>query len=120
MWAILIGYARSSTAKQDASLLDALESSGCVRVFSHTASGALDVRPAFARALDHLRVGDTIVVSRLLGRVSRWRRFPVSTGVAFQSHVPVVSTPDDCRVTSWSLTLQTSSYRGYITSVIEH
>jgi len=94
MWAILIGYARISTAEQDASLLDALEGSGCVRVFSDTASGALDVRPEFARALDHLRVGDTIVVSRLLGRVSRWRRFPVSTGVAFQSRVPVVSTPD--------------------------
>lgn len=70
----LIGYARVSTAGQDASLqLDALERAGCARVFTDTASGALEERPELARSLDHLRAGDTIVVWRLdrLGRSLR-------------------------------------------------
>jgi len=39
-------------------------------VFSDNASGALEERPELARALDHLRRGDTLVVWRLdrLGR----------------------------------------------------
>ncbi len=62
----LLGYARVSTVDQDAGLqLDALQGAGCVRVFSDTASGALDERPELARALDHLRAGDTLVVWRL-------------------------------------------------------
>jgi len=70
----LIGYARVSTVDQDASLqLDALEAAGCARIFSDTASGALDERPELARTLDHLRAGDTVVVWRLdrLGRSLR-------------------------------------------------
>jgi DNA invertase Pin-like site-specific DNA recombinase len=69
-----IGYARVSTVDQDASLqLDALEAAGCARIFSDTASGALDERPELARTLDHLRAGDTVVVWRLdrLGRSLR-------------------------------------------------
>ena len=67
----LVGYARISTAGQDAALqLDALAAAGCGRVFSDNASGALEERPELARALDHLRRGDTLVVWRLdrLGR----------------------------------------------------
>ena len=70
----LVGYARISTAGQDAALqLDALAAAGCGRVFSDTASGALEERPELTRALDHLRRGDTLVVWRLdrLGRSLR-------------------------------------------------
>ncbi len=44
-----------------------------MRIFSDTASGALDDRPELARLLDHLREGDTLVVWRLdrLGRSLR-------------------------------------------------
>jgi len=70
----LIGYARVSTVAQDAALQhDALQAAGCDRVFSDTASGALDDRPELTRALDHLRAGDALVVWRLdrLGRSLR-------------------------------------------------
>ena len=67
----LLGYARVSTAEQDASLqLDALRAAGCLKVFTDKASGSLDRRPQLDRLLDQLRPGDTIVVWRLdrLGR----------------------------------------------------
>ena len=43
---------------------------GCGRVFADTASGAASDRPGLARALEHLRAGDTLVVWKLdrLGR----------------------------------------------------
>ena len=88
----LVGYARISTAGQDAALqLDALAAAGCGRVFSDNASGALEERPELARALDHLRRGDTLVVWRLdrLGRSLRHLVDTVSTladrGVGFRS-----------------------------------
>jgi DNA invertase Pin-like site-specific DNA recombinase len=67
----LLGYARVSTVDQDAALqLDALKASGCLKVFTDKASGALDRRPQLDRLLDQLRPGDTVVVWRLdrLGR----------------------------------------------------
>jgi DNA invertase Pin-like site-specific DNA recombinase len=70
----LLGYARVSTGDQNPELqLDALRAAGCARVFVDTASGALAARPELARALDHLRPGDTLVVWRLdrLGRSLR-------------------------------------------------
>lgn len=70
----LLGYARVSTAEQSPDLqLDALRGAGCVRVWSDTASGALDDRPELTAVLDHLRGGDTLVVWRLdrLGRSLR-------------------------------------------------
>ncbi len=88
----LLGYARVSTVDQNAGLqLDALQGAGCVRVFSDTASGALDERPELRRALDHLREGDTLVVWRLdrLGRSLRHLIDAVTTlaerGVGFRS-----------------------------------
>ena len=70
----LIGYARVSTADHDPALqLDALEGVGCARVFTDTASGALDRRPELDLCLDYLRPGDVLVVWRLdrLGRSVR-------------------------------------------------
>lgn len=67
----LIGYARVSTAEQSLALqIDGLEKAGCIRVFSEHASGAKADRVELARALDHLRAGDTLVVYKLdrLGR----------------------------------------------------
>lgn len=66
-----VGYARVSTADQNPNLqLDALRSANCDRIFEERASGAQADRPELARALDHLRDGDTFVVWRLdrLGR----------------------------------------------------
>lgn len=88
----LLGYARVSTEEQDPALqLDALAKAGCARVFSDTASGALDARPELERVLDHLREGDTLVVWRL-DRLGRSLRHLVDTvtglaerGVGFRS-----------------------------------
>ena len=66
-----IGYARVSTPDQsDALQRDALEHSGCTKVFHEIASGAKAARPALAAALEYLRPGDLLVVWRLdrLGR----------------------------------------------------
>jgi DNA invertase Pin-like site-specific DNA recombinase len=67
----LIGYARVSTNDQHPELqFDALHEAGCQRIFTDKASGALDNRAELARALDHLREGDTLIVWKLdrLGR----------------------------------------------------
>src|ERR1019366_2426255 len=67
----LIGYARVSTLDQDPALqLDALKLAGCDKVFTDTASAALDRRPELDKMLEHLRPGDTVAVWRLdrLGR----------------------------------------------------
>ena len=68
------GYARVSTTDQDAQLQhDALTAAGCYRIFTDTASGALQSRPELNKLLDQLRPGDTLVVWRLdrLGRSIR-------------------------------------------------
>src|SRR4051794_6847776 len=68
---MLLGYARVSTEDQALALqLDALEASGCDRVYRDTASGAKAERPGLKQALNVVRAGDTLVVWRLdrLGR----------------------------------------------------
>ena len=73
-WVTLLGYARVSTGDQRLDLqLDALKATGCKRWWSDTASGSLKERPELAKAIDHLRSGDTLVVWRLdrLGRSVR-------------------------------------------------
>jgi len=63
---MLIGYARVSTADQNLDLqTDALNAAGCERIFTDTVSGAIQERPELARAMDHLRSGDVLVVWRL-------------------------------------------------------
>jgi DNA invertase Pin-like site-specific DNA recombinase len=70
----LLGYARVSTVDQELALQqDALTAAGCYRIFTDTASGSLDARPALSKVVDQLRPGDTLVVWRLdrLGRSIR-------------------------------------------------
>jgi DNA invertase Pin-like site-specific DNA recombinase len=66
-----IGYARVSTPEQSFTLQrDALEQSGCSKVFQEVASGAKATRPALMATLEYMRAGDMLVVWRLdrLGR----------------------------------------------------
>ena len=63
---MLVGYARVSTADQDLALQrDALWHAGCEQIFEEAASGAKANRPEFAKALDRMRKGDTLVVWKL-------------------------------------------------------
>ncbi len=66
-----IGYARVSTFDQNLDLQrDALEKSGCEKIFTDTASGAKDDRAGLAAAMEFARAGDSLVVWKLnrLGR----------------------------------------------------
>ena len=70
----LLGYARVSTAVQDAAVqVDELTAAGCYRVYTDHASGTLDRRPELDAVLAQLRPGDSLVVWRLdrLGRSLR-------------------------------------------------
>jgi len=63
---MLFGYARVSTLDQDVALQrQALERAGCERIYEETGSGGRADRPQLARALDHMRNGDTLVVWKL-------------------------------------------------------
>jgi len=69
-----VGYVRVSTPDQSFALQrDALEQSGCTKIFEEVASGAKTARPVLTAVLDYLRPGDTLVVWRLdrLGRSLR-------------------------------------------------
>lgn len=66
-----IGYARVSTRDQNLDLqIAALNAIGCERIYKEAMSGTKRNRPELNRALEHLRVGDTLVVYKLdrLGR----------------------------------------------------
>ena len=66
-----VGYIRVSTPEQSIdSQRDALEHSGCTKIFHEVASGARGERPVLTATLEYLRPGDTLVVWRLdrLGR----------------------------------------------------
>ena len=63
----VIGYARTSTLHQDAGLdaqLRQLEALGCDKVFSEQVSSVAD-RARLAAALEYVREGDTLVVTKL-------------------------------------------------------
>jgi DNA invertase Pin-like site-specific DNA recombinase len=66
-----IGYARISTVDQNLELqTDALEKSGCEKIFTDQASGARDDRKGLIDAIEFCRKGDSLVVWKLdrLGR----------------------------------------------------
>ena len=89
---MMIGYARVSTAEQDAALQrDALTREGCERIFEETASGGKADRSQLARVLDMMRAGDTLVVWKL-DRLARSMKQLIETitrleaaGVQFRS-----------------------------------
>lgn len=65
---MLVGYARVSTIDQDAGLdvqLRELGAAGCEKVFSEKVSSVAAKRPQLEAALDFLREGDALVVTRL-------------------------------------------------------
>jgi DNA invertase Pin-like site-specific DNA recombinase len=96
---MLIGYARVSTVDQDPALQrDALKRAGCEKIFEETASGAKVDRPQLARALEHMRKGDTLVVWKL-DRLARSMKQLIETvgrleaaGVKFRSITENVGT----------------------------
>ncbi len=89
---MLTGYARVSTVDQDLELQrDALRQAGCERIFEEAAGGAQANRPELAKALDHMRKGDTLVVWKL-DRLARSMKQLIETvaqleaaGVKFRS-----------------------------------
>ena len=89
---MLLGYARVSTAEQNADRQTGeLSSAGCYAVFVDHASGVLDRRPELEKVLERLRPGDTLVVWRL-DRLGRSLRHLIDTvtalderGVGFRS-----------------------------------
>ncbi len=63
----LIGYARVSTKDQDFYLqVEALENSGCERVFKEKQSGTtIKGRDELANCISYMRNGDTLVITRI-------------------------------------------------------
>ncbi|TLX11756.1 recombinase family protein [Rhizobium sp. MHM7A] len=68
MTAVMIGYARTSTTDQKAGLevqLRDLETAGCTKIFKEQLSSVATERPELERALDFVREGDVMVVTKL-------------------------------------------------------
>lgn len=68
MTAVLIGYARTSTIDQKAGLdaqLRDLKAAGCTKIFSEQLSSVADQRPELERALEFVREGDILIVTKL-------------------------------------------------------
>src|SRR3546814_17396411 len=64
----LIGYARTSTTDQKAGLeaqLRDLKAAGAERLFQEEISSVAAARHALAAALDYIREGDTLIVTKL-------------------------------------------------------
>lgn len=63
---MLVGYARVSTSDQDLALqLAQLRAEGCEKVFGEKLSGSNTNRPQLQSALEFVREGDVLVVTRL-------------------------------------------------------
>lgn len=61
-----IGYARVSTTDQDTGIqIKQLEEAGCQKVFHEQISGSTTNRPELTRALEFVREGDTLVITRI-------------------------------------------------------
>jgi DNA invertase Pin-like site-specific DNA recombinase len=94
-----IGYARVSTPEQSYTLQrEALEQSGCDKIFEEVVSGAKAVRPALTAALEYGRAGDTLVVWRLdrlgrsLGQLMALMQTLQSRQIGFHSLVEAIDT----------------------------
>jgi hypothetical protein len=64
---VLVGYARTSTAEQDAGLqaqVRDLQAAGCTKIFQEQVSSIAE-RAELERALDYVRGGDTLVVTKV-------------------------------------------------------
>lgn len=64
----LVGYARTSTTDQKAGLeaqLRDLEAAGCTKIFREELSSVATQRPQLETALEYVRHGDTMVVTKL-------------------------------------------------------
>lgn len=79
---------------------EALEADGCERIFTDTVSGAKSQRPGLDAAIDYLRSGDRLVVTRL-DRLGRTRVDTLTTmdelrkrGVIVECHHPRLDTSD--------------------------
>jgi DNA invertase Pin-like site-specific DNA recombinase len=63
---MLVGYARVSTSDQDLAVqLAMLKAEACTKVFGEKLSGTTTDRPQLQAAIDYVREGDTLVVTRL-------------------------------------------------------
>ena len=65
--ALLVGYARTSTAEQEAGLhaqVRDLQAAGCTKIFQEQVSSIAE-RAELERALDYVRGGDTLVVTKV-------------------------------------------------------
>lgn len=61
-----IGYARVSTTDQDTEIqVKQLEAAGCEKVYQEQISGTTMHRPQLKAALEYIREGDTLVVTRI-------------------------------------------------------
>ena len=63
----IIGYARTSTIEQEAGLAAQerdLCAAGCTRVFAEQISSVVTLRPQLVAALDYLRPGDVLMVTK--------------------------------------------------------
>ncbi|KAB2755669.1 recombinase family protein [Brucella anthropi] len=66
--AAIVGYARTSTTDQKAGLeaqLRDLSAAGASRIFQEELSSVATKRPELERALDYVREGDTLIVTKL-------------------------------------------------------
>ena len=81
---MLIGYARVSTLDQNPEMqIAALETTGCERIFTEKASGALNERPQLTAALEYMRSGDTLVIWKL-SRLARSLKQIIETAYGLQ------------------------------------
>lgn len=65
---VLIGYARTSTTDQKAGLeaqLRDLQAAGCTKIFKEEISSVANHRPELERALEFVREGDILIVTKL-------------------------------------------------------
>jgi len=63
---MLVGYARVSTTDQSLDIqLEALKAAGCEKVFSEKLSGTTADRPQLQAAIEFVREGDVLLVTRL-------------------------------------------------------